>query len=259
MACPTRQATALQDAAHRDQILASFTYADSAWWPRGADGEGHSLVPRDPEGPADLNDPTSWRLSTNPFGSPGAADDPSQPAAPTITAHPGDVTVRPGDRATFTVVASGFPALSYQWQRNRAAVPGATNAICRITATAEDDGARFRCIVSNTEGTATSQEATLRVGVDIIPFRRGDANADGRTDISDAVEVLRFLFAGTAAPLCEDAADANDDGSVNVADAVSLLAYLFGGGPPPPAPFASCGFDPSDGEGLTCAAYPPCQ
>ena len=60
-------------------ILHSFTYGDAGWWPRGADGEGHSLVPRNGTGFGDLDDPAFWRDSTVLFGSPGAADGEVEP------------------------------------------------------------------------------------------------------------------------------------------------------------------------------------
>jgi len=87
-------------------------------------------------------------------------------------------------------------------------------------------------------------------------FLRGDANADGRTDLSDSIAVLLHLFAGKALD-CLDAADANDDGLLTIADPVALLNYLFAGGEPPPPPFPFCGTDPSADE-LSCTRFPPC-
>ncbi len=92
----------------------------------------------------------------------------------------------------------------------------------------------------------------------VNPFKRGDANSDGFIDLSDAVTVLAYLFAGmTPPPLCMDACDANDDGGVNIADAVGILSYLFGGAAPPPVPFPGCGTDPTP-DSLDCGSYPPC-
>jgi hypothetical protein len=54
------------------------------------------------------------------------------------------------------------------------------------------------------------------------PFRRGDSNAGGTIDISDAVATLQFLFSGVAAVPCLKAADTNDDGSLDLAGAVFL-------------------------------------
>ncbi len=88
------------------------------------------------------------------------------------------------------------------------------------------------------------------------PFMRGDANADGRTDISDAVTVLRHLFAGYSS-LCLDAHDANDDGRLDIADAVALLGHLFASQGPLPAPFGACGADPTL-DALGCGAHAPC-
>jgi len=74
-------------------------------------------------------------------------------------------------------------------------------------------------------------------------FLRGDANGDGKLDISDAVKILRFLFSGDTSD-CAEALDANDDGRLDIADAVFLLGYLFSEGPRPPAPFPDAGSVP---------------
>ncbi len=77
-------------------------------------------------------------------------------------------------------------------------------------------------------------------------FKRSDANADGTTEISDAIYVLSFLFTGGDAPPCPDAADANDSDDVDLSDGVAILAWLFRGGALPPAPGPGvCGPDPT--------------
>ncbi len=92
-----------------------------------------------------------------------------------------------------------------------------------------------------------------------VPFRRGHANEDGTLDVSDAVSILLWLFAGGRAPPCLDAADASDDEQVDLTDVVVVLDYLFRGGaaPPDPGPDA-CGPDPS-GDALDCARPPRCE
>ena len=67
-------------------------------------------------------------------------------------------------------------------------------------------------------------------------FIRGDVDGSGRVDISDAIFILNYLFAGGASPRCEDAADANDDGKIEIADAINILSFLFTGGKPLPPP-----------------------
>ncbi|HLU47356.1 MAG TPA: thrombospondin type 3 repeat-containing protein, partial [Planctomycetota bacterium] len=85
-------------------------------------------------------------------------------------------------------------------------------------------------------------------------FLRGDSNADGALNISDASALLNWLFLGGEPIFCEDAADGNDDGAVDISDAISVLGYLFLGGAAPPAPGANaCGEDPTSDD------LPPCQ
>ena len=72
--------------------------------------------------------------------------------------------LRRDNSATFVVTADGSPTLTYQWQRNQVNISGATSATYMIASTAaSDDGAKFRCVVTNSFGTATSNEATLTV------------------------------------------------------------------------------------------------
>src|SRR6202040_1170751 len=83
---------------------------------------------------------------------------------PTITMQPASQTVTAGQTATFTVVATGTSPLSYQWQKNGAAIAGA-NATSYTTAptTSADNGAQFTVVVSNTAGSVSSNAATLTV------------------------------------------------------------------------------------------------
>jgi hypothetical protein len=85
-------------------------------------------------------------------------------------------------------------------------------------------------------------------------FRRGDANVDGRVDLSDAIGILDGLFLGGPSPACTDAADANDDGRIDLSDPIALLGALFLGSGPLPAPGREiCGPDPT-ADGLDCGA-----
>lgn len=88
---------------------------------------------------------------------------------------------------------------------------------------------------------------------------RGDPNADGQVDISDAVATLGVLFLGQDGIYCEDAADSNDDGVVDISDAVTTLGILFLGQGEIPAPgMDTCGSDPT-ADALACDSFPPCQ
>ncbi|MEM7232261.1 MAG: hypothetical protein AAF517_08810 [Planctomycetota bacterium] len=84
------------------------------------------------------------------------------------------------------------------------------------------------------------------------PFLRGDANVDGKVDLSDVITILDHLFRSAEALRCERAADTDDNDVMNLTDAVYLAQYLFLEGPglADPGP-TDCGFDPTPGV-LTC-------
>jgi hypothetical protein len=70
----------------------------------------------------------------------------------------------------------------------------------------------------------------------------GDCNQDGKTDISDALCLLGFLFHGAPTRLpCDDSpvaggsvslVDWQSDGKLDVADGIGLVQFLFSGGAP---------------------------
>jgi hypothetical protein len=77
-------------------------------------------------------------------------------------------------------------------------------------------------------------------------FRRGDANDDGGVNLLDVITSLEVIFLPTGNTNCMDVVDVNDDGILGVGDALYLLEYLFlGTVGAPPAPFATCGADPT--------------
>ena len=83
---------------------------------------------------------------------------------PTITTQPADRTVRVGQRARFSVVASGTPPLRYQWMKNGVNISGATSASYTTPpTTAGDNGALFAVTVRNLAGSVTSNNAILTV------------------------------------------------------------------------------------------------
>jgi glucose/arabinose dehydrogenase len=86
---------------------------------------------------------------------------------PVILQHPVSQTVLVGAPATFSVQAVGAAPLSYQWQRNGVDIAGATSPSYTLAlVAAEDDGSRFRVVVSNARGTAVSNEAALTARIE---------------------------------------------------------------------------------------------
>ena len=110
---------------------------------------------------------------------------PEGAASPSITSQPTSLTVLAGQTATFTVGARGATPLSYQWQKNGAAISGATSASYTTPPTSgSDDGSQFRVVVSNSTGSVTSNSAT--------PLTLPAAELDGAAAGPRAVET-RFL------------------------------------------------------------------
>ena len=86
----------------------------------------------------------------------------------------------------------------------------------------------------------------------------GDANSDGRLDLSDAIWILGHLFLGTSSALpCEGGTasrpgpgelalvDVNGDEAIDLSDPVRILGFLFLGSGPPAL-------------GTTCVSIPGC-
>jgi Leucine-rich repeat (LRR) protein len=88
----------------------------------------------------------------------------SAPTPPVITTQPVNRTVTEGQSATFTIAATGNPTPTYLWRRNGTNISGATLTSYTIATTAmTDSGAVFSCVVSNSAGNVTSNNAVLTV------------------------------------------------------------------------------------------------
>lgn len=88
----------------------------------------------------------------------------SPATAPVIDEQPRSVSTTVGSTAMFSATALGSDPLSYQWQRNGVDIAGATLPVYFTPAlTLDDQGARYRLVVRNAYGSATSAEASLTV------------------------------------------------------------------------------------------------
>ena len=114
--------------------------------------------------------------------------------APTISAQPQSVTTGIGAQVSFTVSASGAAPLSFQWQRNGADIAGATTATYGFTTAFADNGARFRAVVRNGSGTATSGEAVLTVRNQTAPV--ATITAPVNFSLTSKGEVIAFAGRG---------------------------------------------------------------
>lgn len=72
-------------------------------------------------------------------------------------------TVSVGESLTFSVVAAGVPAPSFQWQKNGTSLPGATNSVLVISPVALSDAGTYVVVVSNVAGTVASRGSVVTV------------------------------------------------------------------------------------------------
>ena len=77
--------------------------------------------------------------------------------------QPQSQNIRGGSNVTFQVVATGIGPFSYQWQRNGADIPGATQSTLTLTNVQLPDSADYSVVVSNVFGSAISAPAALIV------------------------------------------------------------------------------------------------
>ena len=177
-----------------------------------------------------------------------------------VTADP------PGGRAPLEVTFSGAAStddgtiVSYVWDFG----DGASGEGVEVVHTYAEEGEYTATLtVTDDFGHTATASVTIAVEPAGTRFVRGDANADGKIDIADAICVLGYLFDLPSNPCkakvrdCLDAADANDDGGIDIADAIKVLGHLFAQGGPLPDPFGECGPDPTEDE-LGCETFPPC-
>lgn len=125
-------------------------------------------------------------------------------AAPTITTHPASQSVVVPATATFTVAATGTAPLSYQWQSRAdsgatwAAVSGATaSSYTTGVTTTGDTGKQFRCVITNSGGSATSNAATLTVAASATP-PSVTAQPSAQTVTAGSTATFTAAFSGTA-------------------------------------------------------------
>lgn len=84
-------------------------------------------------------------------------------AAPVITTQPASVFSVVGGSASFTVVATGNPAPTYQWLKNSLPMTGQTSATLSLSGLTLADAANYVVNVTNTFGTVASAAATLNI------------------------------------------------------------------------------------------------
>ncbi|MEW6158100.1 MAG: immunoglobulin domain-containing protein, partial [Verrucomicrobiota bacterium] len=136
---------------------------------------------------------------------------------PQITEHPANLTVMEGEPATFSVKVSNTGPMSYQWQSNRVNIAGATSSVYTIPVTPlAADGAKYRCVLTNSLGTATSDEALLSVNPDSIKPAIANVQNIGTTN-------LMVVFSEPV-----EATTATASANYQISNGISVSAVAFG-------------------------------
>jgi glucose/arabinose dehydrogenase len=149
---------------------------------------------------------------------------PATPTPPSITAHPSNQTVAPGQTATFSVGATGSTPLSYQWQKNGADIPGANSSTYTTPpVTVSDHGAQYRVVVSNSAGSVTSNSATLTVTASVVQLSQ---NSYGLAEGVGALNVTVTRGGNTALAVSVGYASSDTAGLANCNPAFSGLTGI---------------------------------
>jgi hypothetical protein len=82
---------------------------------------------------------------------------------PLVTRQPTTQTAWVGDTVTFDLAVSGSKPMIWQWQKNGADLPGATNAALTITNVQSGDGGNYSVRISSAAGVVSSASALLTV------------------------------------------------------------------------------------------------
>jgi hypothetical protein len=90
----------------------------------------------------------------------------------------------------------------------------------------------FTIEVSDSDSPPQTDTYGYRINV-VEGYVCGDADGNGTVNVSDAVYLLNYIFAGGPEPDPPAAGDVDCNAIVNISDAVYLLAYVFAGGPEP--------------------------
>ncbi len=135
------------------------------------------------------------------------ADGAPPASPPVIQNEPQSLTVCEGGTASFSVTASGAAPLAYQWRVDGAPIAGATASTLTIDPVALADAGAYDVVVTNPDGSATSQAAQLTVQA--LPQAEFDALVAISTTGPSATAIFRDLSTGTVSSWLWDFGDGN--------------------------------------------------
>jgi hypothetical protein len=110
--------------------------------------------------------------------------EPGPESPPVFLSQPADLTVPEMQSASFSALVTGNPVPTFQWFKNGATLPGATNsALVLPSVPLSDHGAGFRVVASNSILSVTSRTAVLSVLADTNPPVLQTARSRGLSEV----------------------------------------------------------------------------
>lgn len=119
--------------------------------------------------------------------------------APIILTNPQSTSVVTGDSVQFNALATGNPAPQYQWQFHGTNLIGQTGTVLTLNNVTTNQSGSYRFIVTNSQGSATSDVATLTVtlpapGVSLLTYNvKGNGATDWSTNAAQVQAIARQL------------------------------------------------------------------
>ncbi|XP_078525592.1 mucosa-associated lymphoid tissue lymphoma translocation protein 1-like [Lissotriton helveticus] len=110
-----------------------------------------------------------------------------------ILRHPQSCVLMEGDPFNLSCLAVANPPPQYQWFKNEAPIPGATNASLQVSAATTAERGRYRCKVYNLFHESWSSEAQIEIGPRLFPLestRREATAAEPAPLLGDAAREL---------------------------------------------------------------------
>ncbi|MCL2890552.1 MAG: hypothetical protein FWF40_01515, partial [Methanomassiliicoccaceae archaeon] len=135
----------------------------------------------------------------------------SDGAVPTIITSPSDSAITAGQSTTFTVAAAGDPTLIYTWQvwerinygyawyavDNNAVISGVNTATLTLSnVPVSYNGEKYRCVVTNGEGSRASDTVTLTVAAPSVRYPVAVTNGSSEVSSAGAGETVTIWAGG---------------------------------------------------------------
>jgi len=153
----------------------------------------------------------------------------SAPLAPIVSTQPADQPASIGQNITFTISVIGYPMPTLQWQSSSNGttwtnISGATAATLTLTSvTAAMNVTQYRCVVTNSVSTATSNVVTLTVTSTAPVFTTQPV---GQTTTAGHTATFTIAATGNPTPTCQWQTSSNGSTWANISGATAITLTL---------------------------------